>query len=146
MNSCPRHPDILRPPNVSVSWCYKTNEPHITGIGEVAFCIDTTTGRGNASYSIGEMAVLEEHIRDINVLDDGRLYLPEASFSILLRYADINCTVSAESGGQLQQCGVDEFSLTVLNRKKSELMFISWCRFQGNTVVIMGFVIFYSGL
>jgi hypothetical protein len=130
MNSCPRHPDILRPPNVSVSWCYKTGDRHRSGIGEVAFCIDATTGRGNVSYSLNETAALEEHIRDISVLDDGRLYLPEASFSTLLQTADINCTVFAESGGQLQQCGEDEFSLLVLNRKESKLMFISWCRFQ----------------
>ena len=76
------------------------------------------------SYSVTETLPLLNHIENISVLDDGRLlHLPENSFSILLQSSEVNCTVIAESGDQLQQCGVDEFRLTILERTKGKLMF-----------------------
>ena len=77
------------------------------------------------SYSFLETSVLVNHIENISVLDDGRLlHLPENSFTKLLQSSEVNCTVIAESGDQLQQCGVDEFYLTILDRTRSKLMLL----------------------
>ena len=76
------------------------------------------------SYSFSETSELMNHIENISVLDDGRLlHLPESSFSTHLQSSDVNCTVIAESDNQLQQCGVDKFRLTILDRTRSKLMF-----------------------
>ena len=93
------------------------------GIGTVTLCFNATGDR-DVSYSVLETSQLVNHIDNISVLDDGRLlHLPENSFTDILRFSEVSCTVIAESDDQLQQCGVDEFRLTILDRTKSKLMF-----------------------
>ena len=97
---------------------------YVTGVGSVTLCINAT-GNRDVSYSITEEPELVNHIENIDVLDDGRLlHLPESSFTTLLRFSEINCTVIAESGDRLQQCGVDKFHLTILDRRESKLMLL----------------------
>ena len=113
--TCAHQPGSL-PLNSSVSWCYETSADHITGIGDVTLCINVT-GHRDVSYSIGETPLLTNHIRNISVLDDGQLHLPAVSFSLLLRHADITCTVFSEDGDQLQPCDVGFYAL---DREKSK--------------------------
>ena len=125
-NLCPHPPDFLLPPNANVSilWCYKSGNLPVTGVGNVTLCINAT-GHRDVSYSIKEEPELVNHIENISVLDDGRLlHLPENSFTFLLRSSEMNCTVIAESGDRLQQCGVDELKLTILDRTDRKLMLL----------------------
>ena len=124
-NLCPRPPDFLPPPNVnvSVSWCYESGVTHVVGVGIVTLCINAT-GHRDVSYSSSETSELVNHIENISVLDDGRLlHFPESSFTNHLQSSEVNCTVIAESDDQLQECGLDEFDLTILKRPKSKPMF-----------------------
>lgn len=127
--SCAYHNGSLRrPPNGSVSWCYETDAYWDSGIGSVTLCIDSAmghcdvfTGQCNVSYSAGETSELTNHIRNIRVLDEGQLHLPESSFSDFLQGAEIRCEVLAEDGDPLPPCDVN---FELLDRRENSKLHV----------------------